>query len=281
MRIVIFAAGSQGDIQPCLLLGRALQRESFEATLAAPQNFATQAQELRFHPLRGAVQQVMAGETGRQLMEKGGANPLQTLLAMRRMIGPLATQMAEDALEACQEAQALLALGVFAPFAATFAEIRRFQAEQGQGRESRFIDRFGLLPGWLRRLILGAILKSPRYLKELNGTVALTSVGMFGDGGGWGIPVSSHTLQLTLGGIAKRPALIEGRLENREYLSVTISLDHDSVDGAPAARFIQRLKELVESSEIAQDQALGKITHSESGGKENWQENSGFVKNDI
>jgi 2-oxoacid dehydrogenases acyltransferase (catalytic domain) len=29
---------------------------------------------------------------------------------------------------------------------------------------------------------------------------------------------------------------------------VTISFDHDSIDGAPAARFTKRLKELIESS---------------------------------
>lgn len=82
----------------------------------------------------------------------------------------------------------------------------------------------------------------------MNGTVSLTAVGMFGNGAGWGIPVSNHTLQITLGGIAEKPALLEGRIENREYLCMTISFDHDVVDGAPAARFVQRLKELIENS---------------------------------
>jgi len=70
---------------------------------------------------------------------------------------------------------------------------------------------------------------------------------MFGTGGGWGLPVPNHTLQLTLGGIAKKPGIVEGRIDVREYLSVTISIDHDIIDGAPAARFTQRLKELIES----------------------------------
>ena len=38
-----------------------------------------------------------------------------------------------------------------------------------------------------------------------------------------------------------------GRIAIREYLSMTISFDHDIIDGAPAARFTQRLKELIES----------------------------------
>jgi pyruvate/2-oxoglutarate dehydrogenase complex dihydrolipoamide acyltransferase (E2) component len=59
--------------------------------------------------------------------------------------------------------------------------------------------------------------------------------------------VPNHTLQISLGGIARKPGVVEDRMEIREYLSVTISFDHDIVDGAPAARFAQRLKTLVES----------------------------------
>lgn len=126
-------------------------------------------------------------------------------------------------------------------------EIRAFQSEHESGREANFIDWFVLLPAFIRRFFLGMLFKNPHKLKDMNGTVSLTSVGMFGNGGGWGIPVSNHTLQITLGGVAERPALVNGQLENREYLCVTVSLDHDIVDGAPAARFIQRLKELVEN----------------------------------
>jgi hypothetical protein len=54
--------------------------------------------------------------------------------------------------------------------------------------------------------------------------------------------------------------LVDGRAANREYLSLTISVDHEVVDGAPAARFTRRLKELIESGYgldgIAVDQAL-------------------------
>ncbi|MBK9093950.1 MAG: hypothetical protein IPM84_14495 [Anaerolineae bacterium] len=38
-----------------------------------------------------------------------------------------------------------------------------------------------------------------------------------------------------------------GSHEIPEYLSLSVSFDYDLVDGAPAARFVQRLKELVES----------------------------------
>ncbi|MCA2002934.1 MAG: 2-oxo acid dehydrogenase subunit E2, partial [Chloroflexi bacterium] len=129
------------------------------------------------------------------------------------------------------------------------AEIRAFQSNP-QGREAKFIDWFVLLPGFARRFFLRMLFRNPRWLKEMNGTVALTSVGMFGTGGGWGLPVSNHTLQITLGGVAARPALVGGQLENRQMLCVTISFDHDLVDGAPAARFAHTLKQLVEGCAV-------------------------------
>jgi pyruvate/2-oxoglutarate dehydrogenase complex dihydrolipoamide acyltransferase (E2) component len=125
-------------------------------------------------------------------------------------------------------------------------EIRAFQNEHERGREANFIGWFVLLPAFIRRFFLGFLFRNPHLLKDMNGTVSLTAIGMFGNGGGWGIPVSNHTLQITLGGVAEKPALVNGQLENREYLCVTVSFDHDIVDGAPAARFVQRLKELVE-----------------------------------
>ena len=126
-------------------------------------------------------------------------------------------------------------------------EIRAFQQDHQSSEESTFIDWFVRLPGFVRRLFLRVLLKNPQLIKEYYGTVLVTSVGMFGSGSGWGIPVTNHTLQLTLGGIAKKPGIVEDRIAVREILSLTISFDHDIVDGAPAARFTQRLKELIES----------------------------------
>ena len=54
---------------------------------------------------------------------------------------------------------------------------------------------------------------------------------------------------ITVGGIATKPRYLNGQLEPRELLELTISFDHDIVDGAPAARFARRLAELVEAAE--------------------------------
>jgi len=125
-------------------------------------------------------------------------------------------------------------------------EIRAFQNQHQSSRESTFIDRFVLLPGFVRRLFLWAVFKNPQWIKEYYGTVLVSSLGMFGTGGGWGLPVPNHSLQLTLGGIGEKPGVVDHRIEVRKYMSVTVSFDHDVIDGAPAARFIHRLKKLIE-----------------------------------
>jgi pyruvate/2-oxoglutarate dehydrogenase complex dihydrolipoamide acyltransferase (E2) component len=103
------------------------------------------------------------------------------------------------------------------------------------------------LPGFLRRFFYRASIRRPQGMKKQAGTVLVTAVGMFGQGSGWGIPLSLHTLTVTLGGIAEKPGVVADEIGIHEYLSVTVSFDHDIVDGAPAARFAQRLRTLVES----------------------------------
>jgi pyruvate/2-oxoglutarate dehydrogenase complex dihydrolipoamide acyltransferase (E2) component len=89
--------------------------------------------------------------------------------------------------------------------------------------------------------------RSPHLWKKYVGTVGITAVGMFGNGAAWGIPPALPILMITVGGIGEKPVLVDGHIALREYLSLTISFDHDLIDGAPAARFTERLKELIES----------------------------------
>jgi sterol 3beta-glucosyltransferase len=124
MKITIFAAGSQGDIQPCVSLSKGLQRAGYLVTLAAPEDFAgyVQKHEVGFYPLRGDVQKIMASDTGRKFMETSGANPIKSIRAIRTMIAPVMMRMIEDAYTACRDADALICLGVFSPFGQSIAE---------------------------------------------------------------------------------------------------------------------------------------------------------------
>jgi pyruvate/2-oxoglutarate dehydrogenase complex dihydrolipoamide acyltransferase (E2) component len=90
--------------------------------------------------------------------------------------------------------------------------------------------------------------RDPMIVTSMAGTVGISSVGMFGKGhGGWGIATGSHVLDLVVGGTSRQLAEVDGRIEPREILSLTIIFDHDIIDGAPAARFARRLVELIES----------------------------------
>ncbi|MCU4739824.1 2-oxo acid dehydrogenase subunit E2 [Natronoglomus mannanivorans] len=126
-------------------------------------------------------------------------------------------------------------------------EIRAAQTDPDDRRQTRVASLGLRLPGPVRRLLWRLPQVSPRHWKRVAGTVAVTSVGMFATGGGWGISPTNYTLQLTVGGIDRKPGLVDGEIEPREYLSLTVTVDHDVVDGAPAARFVQRLRELVEA----------------------------------
>jgi pyruvate/2-oxoglutarate dehydrogenase complex dihydrolipoamide acyltransferase (E2) component len=125
-------------------------------------------------------------------------------------------------------------------------EIRATQAKPARSTESKFMRWFLVFPWPIRRLFYWVVMRNPRLARRYTSSVMVTAVGMFGTGGGWGIPVPNFPLTVTLGGIVEKPGCVEGRITVREYLDLTLSFDHDIIDGAPAARFAQQFRELVE-----------------------------------
>jgi pyruvate/2-oxoglutarate dehydrogenase complex dihydrolipoamide acyltransferase (E2) component len=113
------------------------------------------------------------------------------------------------------------------------------------------------LPTLLFRFLYGV--RGPHMLKQYGGTVGTAAVGMFEGGAGWAIPIGHpQSLMMTVGGIGVKPGVVDGDIAIRDYLSLTISFDHEIIDGAPAARFTRRLKELIEGGHglIEQEEAL-------------------------
>jgi pyruvate/2-oxoglutarate dehydrogenase complex dihydrolipoamide acyltransferase (E2) component len=127
-------------------------------------------------------------------------------------------------------------------------EIRSAQTRPDQTLESNFMRRFLLLPAFLRRAFYWIVMRLPHLFRAYSSTVLVTAVGMFGQGGGWAITMPNFTLTVALGGIAEKPGVVDGKIEIREYLDMTVSIDHDIVDGAPAARFVNQLRNLIESA---------------------------------
>ena len=118
-----------------------------------------------------------------------------------------------------------------------------------------------LLPWPLSRLVKAVIRmafrRDPMIGTTMGGTVGITAVGMFGEGhSGWGLFPLTETLGLVVGSIAVKPGVVDGRIEPREILNLTVMFDHNIIDGAPAARFTHRLVELIESGYgLDEDQA--------------------------
>ncbi|MFW5756483.1 MAG: 2-oxo acid dehydrogenase subunit E2 [Tangfeifania sp.] len=130
-------------------------------------------------------------------------------------------------------------------------ELKEEKAGDAESAEVyRSIRLFLSIPGFIRQFIFRILDKSPRLMKRRAGTVMVTSANMAGKGAGWGIPIATHTLNVTIGGIVDRPVWKDNKPENREHICLTLSFDHDIVDGAPASRFIRHLKKQIESGEL-------------------------------
>jgi pyruvate/2-oxoglutarate dehydrogenase complex dihydrolipoamide acyltransferase (E2) component len=133
------------------------------------------------------------------------------------------------------------------------AELRAVQAQPGASGSGRALARFGTtatrVPGFSAALY--AVLGRTVRARRLSGTVAVTAVGMFAGGGGFGLaPPTLMSLQVVVGGVSRRPRVVDGRVEVRDVLDLTVTIDHNVVDGAPAARFGADLRRRVESAEV-------------------------------
>ena len=115
-----------------------------------------------------------------------------------------------------------------------------------KNRKKEPIKIFALLPQFIRLFFWKIFLSNPVRVKKMMGTVIVTSVGMIGKVHGWIIPYSIHPVCFALGSIVKKPGIVNNNIEIREFLEMTILIDHDVIDGAPSARFVARLSELIE-----------------------------------
>ncbi len=132
-------------------------------------------------------------------------------------------------------------------------ELRAVKADRSASAGAGWLERIAPVAANVPGLTAAAyalIGRSPR-LRQLTGTVAVTSVGMFAGGGGFAIaPLTLMPLQIVIGGMSPRPRAVRGRIEVRDVLDLTVSVDHNVVDGAPAARFGAELRDLIESAAV-------------------------------
>lgn len=105
------------------------------------------------------------------------------------------------------------------------------------------------LPGRLRRLLLRIVLSDGRRRKRLMGTTLVTAVGLPGRGRAWGLPSgSNYPLALVIGGLHLGD-------DGRACVALTLTFDHDTINGAPAARFLRRFARSLERGDPLRDES--------------------------
>lgn len=116
----------------------------------------------------------------------------------------------------------------------------------GKKKNANLMKFYYRLPGWVRGMVWRRIVNDPFLTKRNMGTVMITSIGMIGKVDGWILPFSVHPLSVAVGSIIEKPGIVDGRIEVREYLRMTVSVDHDVIDGAPAVRALSKLTKMME-----------------------------------
>lgn len=80
-----------------------------------------------------------------------------------------------------------------------------------------------------------------------NGTFTITNLGAFGIDAFTPIINLPEIAILGVGRIVQKPVVHMGGIHIRERMALSLTFDHRLVDGAPAARFLQRIGQLIES----------------------------------
>jgi pyruvate dehydrogenase E2 component (dihydrolipoamide acetyltransferase) len=83
-----------------------------------------------------------------------------------------------------------------------------------------------------------------------NGTFTISNLGMFGVRNFTAIINPPQGAILMVNEIYKAPVVIEDKIEIRSQMEISIAVDHRIIDGADAAKYLMRLKEMIENPEL-------------------------------
>ncbi len=116
------------------------------------------------------------------------------------------------------------------------------------GHKTTRLEKFALnAPIFIQRFLLWITRKNAILKKKYMGTTGVTAIGMKGYFPGWVITLGGVASTLfAVGGITKKPGVVDNKIVIREYLHLTMATDHDIVDGGPLVRFVDRLNSLME-----------------------------------
>src|SRR3954454_978826 len=120
------------------------------------------------------------------------------------------------------------------------AELRGVQADVSSVPTGRALQRLGPLVGRVPGAFpaMYAVMRRSVRAHQLTGTVQVTAVGMFAGGGGFALaPPTLASVLVVVGGLDRRPRVVGEQIAVRDVLDLTVTVDHNVVDGAPATRF--------------------------------------------
>ena len=98
----------------------------------------------------------------------------------------------------------------------------------------------------IRRLAEAARTGKLRPEDYSGGTFTISNLGMYDVESFTAVINQPEAAILAIGSIIPTPAVVDGQVMVRDRMHVTLSADHRAIDGAPAARFLQQLKHLLE-----------------------------------
>jgi pyruvate/2-oxoglutarate dehydrogenase complex dihydrolipoamide acyltransferase (E2) component len=140
-----------------------------------------------------------------------------------------------------------------------YAELEKARAHYGRtgdtGAEDRWARRmvrlFRRMPRFVRIGVIRLFMRSAFTVKRQGGTTLVTSVGKFASlpGFAFSFTTGPRAAAFAVGSVVQKPWIHRGRIAPRSILSLSIMVDHDLVDGAPASRFARRLQTMIESAE--------------------------------
>jgi len=105
------------------------------------------------------------------------------------------------------------------------------------------------VPGFVRRGVLRRYMNNAFLMKRRGGTTLVTSVGKYASIPGFACSLITgpRAAAFAVGGTVEKPWIHQGEVARRTVLPISIVLNHDLLDGAPAARFAMRLREILDS----------------------------------
>ena len=105
-------------------------------------------------------------------------------------------------------------------------------------------------PQPIRLFLWRRMFSNPFRARKNSGTVMVTTVNAIDRTTGWILPSRNmHNIALSFGSINRKAWVVNGRIEVRDILHLTVAFNHDVIDGVPARRFVQDLVAAIERSD--------------------------------